>query len=76
MDKTFQVADWRIRPIPKRMLNYAKEDSSIVVYLFFLQLSLLLEKQLEYKVATSCNKTILRTIEKHNISLKVLIDLS
>ena len=31
LDKTFQVADWRIRPLPKGMLNYARYDSHYLI---------------------------------------------
>ena len=40
MDKFFQVADWRIRPLPTGMLDYARSDSHylIPVYLVFMKL--------------------------------------
>lgn len=34
IDKTFQVADWRIRPIPKSMIEYAASDSYWVLRAF------------------------------------------
>ena len=40
MDKVFQVADWRIRPLPVGMLDYARSDSHylIPVYLMFMKI--------------------------------------
>lgn len=34
VDKQFQLADWRIRPIPQEMLNYAREDTHYLGYIF------------------------------------------
>jgi len=41
LDKTFQVADWRIRPLPKGMMDYARNDSHylIPVYMMILELA-------------------------------------
>lgn len=33
MSKEYQVSEWRIRPIPKAMLQYAKKDSAILPFL-------------------------------------------
>lgn len=33
MSKEYQVSEWRIRPIPKVMLDYARKDSFILPYL-------------------------------------------
>lgn len=33
MNKEYQVSEWRIRPIPKAMLQYARKDSMILPYL-------------------------------------------
>ena len=43
LDKFFQVADWRIRPLPKGMLDYARCDSHylIPIYARFQELILL-----------------------------------
>ena len=34
LDKLFQVADWRIRPLPLGMLNYARSDSHYLIPLY------------------------------------------
>ena len=33
MSKEYQVSEWRIRPIPKVMLDYARKDSLILIWL-------------------------------------------
>lgn len=33
LSKQYQVSEWRIRPIPKAMLQYAKKDSMILPFL-------------------------------------------
>ena len=34
LDKFFQVADWRIRPLPKGMLDYARCDSHYLIPIY------------------------------------------
>ena len=34
LDKFFQVADWRIRPLPKGMIDYARCDSHYLIAVF------------------------------------------
>jgi len=34
VDKKFQLADWRIRPIPEEMLLYARQDTRCLTYLY------------------------------------------
>jgi exosome complex exonuclease RRP6 len=36
LDKTFQVADWRIRPLPKGMLDYARNDSHYLIPIYMI----------------------------------------
>ncbi|RKP12521.1 ribonuclease H-like domain-containing protein, partial [Piptocephalis cylindrospora] len=33
-DKKYQLADWRIRPIPQEMLQYAQADTHYLLYIF------------------------------------------
>lgn len=33
-DKKYQMADWRIRPIPEQMLYYARSDTHYLLYIF------------------------------------------
>ena len=34
VDKQYQLADWRIRPLPQEMVNYAREDVHYLVYIY------------------------------------------
>jgi len=34
VNKEFQLADWRIRPIPEEMINYAREDTHYLHYVY------------------------------------------
>jgi len=44
VDKKFQLADWRIRPIPSEMLKYAQEDTHYLLYVYDAMKNELLEK--------------------------------
>lgn len=33
-DKKYQMADWRIRPLPEEMFNYARSDTHFLLYIF------------------------------------------
>jgi exosome complex exonuclease RRP6 len=33
-DKKYQLADWRVRPIPTEMLRYAREDTHYLLYIY------------------------------------------
>jgi len=61
LDKSYQKADWRIRPLPKAMLDYARIDASILLFLWYkLNCELTMEQRLllERKMAKKCWKTI------------------
>lgn len=34
VNKKFQLADWRIRPLPNEMLKYAQEDTHYLLYIY------------------------------------------
>ena len=34
VDKQFQLADWRIRPLPAEMIYYARQDTRYLIYLY------------------------------------------
>ncbi|XP_037075371.1 exosome component 10-like [Pollicipes pollicipes] len=48
-DKRFQLADWRIRPLPENMVRYAQEDTHYLLYIYDRMRNLLLEKGNEQK---------------------------
>ncbi len=41
MSKDYQVSEWRIRPIPASMIEYARKDSLVLPFLARVMLSLL-----------------------------------
>ncbi|RYP75571.1 hypothetical protein DL771_002271 [Monosporascus sp. 5C6A] len=43
-DKKYQLADWRIRPIPEEMLYYARSDTHYLLYIYDMIRNELLEK--------------------------------
>ncbi|CAB3387940.1 Hypothetical predicted protein [Cloeon dipterum] len=34
MDKKYQLADWRLRPLPKEMIEYARMDTHLLLYIY------------------------------------------
>ncbi|XP_054712256.1 exosome component 10-like [Uloborus diversus] len=34
LDKQFQLADWRIRPLPEEMIKYARQDTHYLLYVY------------------------------------------
>lgn len=34
LDKTYQLADWRIRPLPQDLIEYARKDTHYLLYIF------------------------------------------
>ena len=40
-NKFFQVAEWRLRPVPKVMLNYSRADSHYLHYIYAVLIELL-----------------------------------
>lgn len=55
LDKVYQIADWRIRPLPPPMLKYAREDAH-----YLLKLYTMLRAQMDtdhlVEIASLCNK--------------------
>ncbi|KAG0128426.1 ribonuclease H-like domain-containing protein [Tuber indicum] len=43
-DKQYQMADWRLRPLPKEMLDYARSDTHYLLYCFDCMRNSLVEK--------------------------------
>ncbi len=48
-DKTFQLADWRIRPLPEAMLRYARTDTRFLIRIYRRMKNELLDKGNEFK---------------------------
>lgn len=53
LDKKYQLADWRERPMPAEMIEYARKDTHYLVYLYFLLKRKLNENQFEQVIKKS-----------------------
>ncbi|CAF4275907.1 unnamed protein product, partial [Rotaria sordida] len=47
-NKQFQLADWRIRPLPEEYLRYAREDTHYLLYIYDLLRNRLIEKNIQF----------------------------
>ncbi|KAI0224766.1 Exosome component 10 [Lamellibrachia satsuma] len=47
-DKQFQMADWRIRPLPEELIMYAREDTHYLMYIYDTMKNELLERGNEH----------------------------
>ncbi|CAF0798614.1 unnamed protein product [Rotaria sp. Silwood1] len=47
-NKQFQLADWRIRPLPEEYLRYAREDTHYLLYIYDLLRNRLIEKNPQF----------------------------
>ncbi|QSL64779.1 hypothetical protein MERGE_002081 [Pneumocystis wakefieldiae] len=68
-DKRYQLADWRIRPLPEEMLSYARSDTHFLLYIYdHLKNELLLKststRNLLLSVFSASNNVALRIFEK------------
>ena len=46
-DKKYQLADWRIRPLPDEMLKYAREDTHYLLFIYDCLRKELIEKGIQ-----------------------------
>lgn len=52
-DKRYQLADWRIRPLPEDMLHYARSDTHFLLFIYDQLREALLEKGLNQNKSAS-----------------------
>ena len=69
IDKYFRRADWRIRPLPKAMLSYARTDSHYLAHLYT-NLSCKLNEDHANNSSSSENKLVLTAIECNDLCLR------
>ncbi|KAF3931692.1 hypothetical protein ABW19_dt0202972 [Dactylella cylindrospora] len=67
-DKSYQLADWRVRPIPQDMLNYARSDTHFLLYIYDNMRNELLQKSNEEEdkietVLSHSKETCLKTYD-------------
>jgi len=66
LNKSYQKADWRVRPLPKVMMDYARGDSCVLLYLWYILDKQIkeqekgdeLENQMISKMMRKCWKTL------------------
>lgn len=66
LDKSYQRSDWRLRPLPKVMLDYAKKDSSVLLPIW-LHLCRKMDAQKKVKLALKMMRKPLKLLEKSNL---------
>lgn len=76
-NKQYQLADWRIRPIPEDMLKYAREDTHYLLYIYDYLKNQLIRKSLSnfpedifnslYEVVKKSNNLSLEIYEKPQV---------
>ncbi|PAV63382.1 hypothetical protein WR25_06319 [Diploscapter pachys] len=59
LDKQYQLADWRVRPLPKHLISYARQDTHYLLYCYDVLREELLKKGIEalqfvYENSKSC----------------------
>ncbi|XP_071945756.1 exosome complex component 10-like [Antedon mediterranea] len=59
--KEYQLADWRIRPIPEEMKKYAREDTHYLLYIYHTMKNLLLER------GNNNNNLLLSTLDRSKL---------
>ncbi|XP_033642583.1 exosome component 10-like [Asterias rubens] len=57
-DKKYQLADWRIRPLPEEMLKYSREDTHYLLYIYHKMKNELIER------GNKTNNLLLQAIER------------
>ena len=50
LDKSYQISDWRVRPLPSAMLEYARKDASTLLLLFVKQNEIIINQSDLFKV--------------------------
>ena len=72
VDKKYQLADWRVRPLPSEMLKYAREDTHYLLYIYDRMRNMLFEKnRLPGNVAS--NGSSLLTVWKQSAALSLSV---
>ncbi|KAI0179669.1 ribonuclease H-like domain-containing protein [Hypoxylon sp. FL1284] len=76
-DKKYQLADWRIRPIPEEMFYYARSDTHYLLYVYDMMRNELLEQpageagqDLMHRVLERSKDTSLRRYEKFTYDIE------
>lgn len=75
-DKQYQLADWRVRPLDRNMVKYAREDTRYLLYIYDTMKQELLEQSnagqssLLFEALQNSNKICLQVYDKPTVSLE------
>lgn len=70
-DKKYQLADWRVRPIPREMMHYAREDTHYLLYIYDCLRQELLERGAKESPSNQLNLLKMAMHKSNSICLKV-----
>ncbi|KAG8214705.1 hypothetical protein J3R82DRAFT_9790 [Butyriboletus roseoflavus] len=65
-DKRYQLADWRIRPLPTEMLTYARSDTHFLLYIYDMLRLLLVERSSATPVIPGETRPLTNTKQTHH----------
>ena len=71
IDKTFKISEWRIRPLPGPMMEYARNDARYLIELYKRLMDEMSEEHIAQLIA-SCNSLCLKSPDKKFIRITVL----
>jgi exosome complex exonuclease RRP6 len=70
-DKQFQMADWRIRPLPPQMFNYARSDTHFLLYCYDKLRNALIERSQLPETEINCTQVVFDRSRKTCLQLYV-----
>lgn len=73
LDKRYQTADWRIRPLPKCMLEYARKDAHYLCGLYE-EILKSMNEEMQAQLMQRCNAVCLKPPSSKLKQLKIKID--
>eukprot|EP00817_Percolomonadidae_sp_ATCC50343_P002531 CAMPEP_0117420978 /NCGR_PEP_ID=MMETSP0758-20121206/2193_1 /TAXON_ID=63605 /ORGANISM="Percolomonas cosmopolitus, Strain AE-1 (ATCC 50343)" /LENGTH=832 /DNA_ID=CAMNT_0005202889 /DNA_START=14 /DNA_END=2512 /DNA_ORIENTATION=+ len=80
VDKSNQLADWRVRPLPYKMIQYARQDTHYLIHLFERQLVALKQKSPDGRLIKEVYKNskfiCMRRYEKYEFNDTIFVDVA
>lgn len=74
-DKSFQLADWRMRPLPTELISYARQDTHYLLYIYDMLSNQLLDKANEKtNILLSVYRSSTDLCAKRYVKLKITSD--
>ncbi|KAF7979235.1 hypothetical protein HWV62_43202 [Athelia sp. TMB] len=65
-DKRYQLADWRIRPLPKEMMEYARSDTHFLLYIYDNLRNALLDRSSAPSSSSDPEHNLMQTVLAHS----------